>query len=162
MGRYINDGILRWFWVTTLSNPPAPSAVQVNAGVELTPFTVTTPDFPQSGSTADASDIGSAFNKTVPGTYGGDKATATMYLDREDLDNEAWDTFERLDEGYAVVFPYGVTGSQPGSGDRADVYRCTVITKQRQATARNDTARFTLELSIDEEPLMDVTLVAGS
>ena len=70
MPRTIADGEVLINFAPTVADPTAPTVAELTAGTDITPF-LSSIDTPLDGDAVDSSDLSSAFNKTVAGTYGG-------------------------------------------------------------------------------------------
>lgn len=125
---------------------------------------------PSSGNTIDASDIGSRFNKTAPGTYGGDAAEITAHRDSKSASDKAWTTLTQDTTGFLIVARSGLgqnattgIGTKAGpatAGDRVEVLPITVIARAMADTGDNETAKFTASLAITGEPAQDAVVAA--
>jgi len=173
MARYGTTGNISVRYVPTIADISAPTVAEITAGVNLshhmtrdglkTPFT---------GNTIDASDAGSQFNSTAPGTYGGDALEYTGHRDSKAATDLAWTTLEFGVTGFLVVaragFAQGAdTGlgtpdGAPTVGDRCEVYPISVISRAPADTADNQTSQFTAQAAITGEPAQDAVVAAGS
>lgn len=144
------------WWVTTLSSTTSPTAVQINAGVDLTGFLLrdglTTPN---SGSTIDVSDAASRFNKTAPGTRGGD--ALTLQLLRDNTTDTAWTTLVEDTAGYLVVRRFGGSTVNATAAQKVEVYTGTVIARE-MAPIGDQSQRFTATVSVEAAPELSATV----
>ncbi|MET9142450.1 hypothetical protein [Streptomyces sp. NPDC004042] len=173
MARYGTTGRVAIVFAPTVADPAAPTIAEIAAGVNLSDH-VTRDGLktPSSGNTIDASDIGSRFNKTAPGTYGGDAAEITAHRDSKAATDLAWTTLEKDATGFLVVARAGFDqqsatglGTKDGvakTGDRCQVYPVTVISRASNDTGDNETDKFTASLAITGEPEQDAVVAAGS
>lgn len=161
MARYVPEGTMEVWFVTTVAVPAAPTATELNAGVDLTGFAVGDLDMPFEGSTADAADLSSRFNKTAPGDYGGQSGSSTWHKDSVQASDTAWTTMLRDTIGYLAVAPRGLaTASTWAIGDYVDLWPVQVLSRALAAQARNTTTRFVTQLAITDEPTEDFAIVA--
>lgn len=148
-----------WF-VTTIASVAAPTAVEVTAGVDLTPFLrrdgLTTP---QGGNTIDIADASSRFNKTAPGTYGGEPIALGLYRDSVVADDDAYVALPRDTVGYIVVRRFGGSTVAATAAQKVEVYTGTVISREMEPTGDNEAQRFNVMFSVEAVPSMDVALV---
>ena len=160
MARIIGAGVLELFYVATVSNPQAPTSTELNAGTDLTGFlTDGGISTPFDGSIVDASDMSSKFNKTAPGTYGGQPLTLELY--RDDSADTAWSTLTRGTSGYIAIARFGLaTKGTWAVGDKVDLWPITVVTRNPADVVRNEMQRFTVECAVTAVPLEDYTLAA--
>jgi hypothetical protein len=176
MPRYGTSGQLGIRFCPTVVDPTAPTVAEVTAGTDLSGYvTRDGVKTPASGNTLDASAIGSAFNATAPGTYGGDAGTLTCQRGSKGGttgDDKAWSSLARGTIGFLVVARTGfgqdaTTGlgtpaGTPTTADRVEVYPVTVISRAMSDTADNQTSRFEASLAFTADPAMDAAIVAGS
>lgn len=161
MSRYVPEGTMEVWFVATVADADAPTAAELNAGVDLTGFSVGDLDMPFEGSTADAADLSSRFNKTVPGDYGGQEGSSSFHKDKVQANDTAWTTLVRDLEGYLAVAPRGLaTKSTWAIGDYVDLWPIKVLSRSLNAQARNTSTRFTVKFAITDEPTEDFEVVA--
>ncbi|MER8083847.1 hypothetical protein ABTZ57_01460 [Streptomyces sp. NPDC094048] len=171
MPRYGTTGRIGIVFAPTVADPSKPTAAEIAAGTNLSDH-VTRDGLktPSSGNTIDAADIGSRFNKTAPGTYGGDAAEITAHRDSQGADDLAWNTLEKDAIGFLIVARAGFSqdattglGSKSGvakAGDRVEVLPVTVISRAMNDTGDNETSKFTASLAITGEPEQDAVVTA--
>lgn len=155
MPRVTFTGLGKVYWVPdptgagTVVTLAAPTVTQITSGTNITPFMrrdgLTTP---QSGNVVDVSDASSRFNKTGLGTYGGDAAELKLYRDSTSASDTAWPLFKQGLYGFLVVFRFGTAAAAPASGDKCELYRCGVISREMAQIADNDPEMFTVSLGI--------------
>lgn len=161
MVRYVPEGTVEFSYVATIAVPAAPTAAELNAGVDLTEFSVGDLDMPFEGQTADAADLSSRFNKTVPGDYGGSSGSASFHKDTVTGNDTAWTTLPRNTVGYLVVATRGL--ATPGTfavADIVDIWPIEVLSRSLNAQARNQSLRFTVNMAITDEPTEDFPIAA--
>ena len=161
MARYVPEGTMEIAYVATVAVPAAPTASELNAGVDLTEFAVGDLDMPFEGSTAEAGDLSSRFNKTVPGDYGGQEGSCTFHKDSVQANDTAWTTMVRDLIGWLAVAPRGL--ATPGTwaiGDYVDLWPIQVLSRSLNAQARNTSTRFSIKMAITDEPTEDYAIVA--
>jgi hypothetical protein len=166
MARTIFTGKGKLFWVAdptgagTVVTLAAPTAVQINTGVDITRFlrrgSLATP---QSGNLVDTSDAASRSNTTDLGTFGGDKLTANFYRDSIAANDTCWPLMAQGLRGFLAVFWFGTAGATPAAGDRLSLYQAAVNTRTPQMGAENDPLIFAVEWATPGTPNTDATLV---
>lgn len=162
MARITPDGISKVWFVPTLSSTTSPSLAQIEAGTELTPFItpqgVNTPD---EGQEADASDLSSARDKTVPSTVSG-QYTGEFYRDDVPANDEAWSALPRLAEGYLVIARFGGSGTDNAiaATDSVEVTQVRVANRSNSGLPRGQVLRFSTVMSVSAEPVLDATVAA--
>lgn len=156
MARTIADGEVRLYWVPSggISDTSAPTVAEITAGTELTGF-LSSLDTPLDGESVDASDLSTAFNKSVPGTFGGG-ATGSFY--RDDTTDTAWDTLPRLTEGFIVIRRFGGSTVAIAIADEVEVWPLRVITRSPAALDRNNVQMFTVDFATTDEPVLNAVV----
>ncbi len=138
-------------WVASISDKDAPTAAELNAGVDLTGFVRGLPNIPETGNTADISDLSSGFNKRAAASYGGDTLTLEAYMD--DGTDTAYDTLIRGTAGHVVVADYGLaTTGTFAVADEVWVYPVTIISRGKGVPGRDEDEFFISECAITDVP----------
>jgi hypothetical protein len=162
MTRYIGPESVEVWWVTTVSDPLAPTSAELNAGVDLTGFLVADgADFPQSARTVDASDGSSRRDKVIAGTYGGDEATLTAHREAAQADDTAFTTLPAGTIGYVAIAarPLATAGTW-ATGDEVDLWPAEVINRENaNLMSRTATQQFTAGLAITGDVTEDYSLL---
>lgn len=156
MPRTIADGEVLINFSPTVSNTSAPTIAELGAGVDVTPF-LSSIDTPLDGDAVESSDLSSAFNKTVAGTFGGN-ISGDLY--RDDTADTAWTTFDRNTEGYFVVRRFGGSSVAFAASDDVEVYHVRLITKSPNTLDRNNTQMFSIDAAVLDEPVLDAVVAA--
>lgn len=155
MARIIADGEVKIQWVITIASKPAPTLAEINAGTDITPF-LSSLDTPLEGDSVDSSDLSSAFNKNVAGTFGGG-ATGQFYKD--DTADTAYTTFPRNTTGHLVVRRFGGSATAFAVSDNVEVWEVRVITRSPATMDRNNVQMFQVDYATLDEPDLDVAVV---
>lgn len=159
MARLIPDGTSKVTWAPTVASKAAPTTSEViTSGIDLTPFiTGAGIDTPEEGEVVDASDLSSAFNKNVPGVYGG---SASGEFFRDDASDTAWTTLARGTSGNLVISRFGGSGTDNAiaSGDSVEVWPVRVSSRSNTRLARNDVLRFVVSFATTDEPALIATV----
>lgn len=154
MPRLIADGEIKVNWVPTIASVAAPTVAEISAGTEITDF-MSSLETPLEGSAPDASDLSSAFNKTVAGTFGG-SVNATMY--RDDTTDTAWTTFPRNTTGYIVLRRFGGSDVVWAVADEVEVWNLRVITRSPVNLDRETVQAFVVNFATLDEPELAATV----
>lgn len=162
MARITPDGNSKFWWVTTIAAVTAPTLVEIEAGIELTPFVAPAGfDFPEEGTDADTSDLSSARDKSVPATTGG-AIEGEFYNDdgTGGTADDAWDAIPRNTDGYLVVAPYGGLGTDKAIAvaDTVEVWKVRVGSRSRSRYTRGEAIRFTGTFSLSADPELAATV----
>lgn len=148
MPRTISNGEVRVYFSPTIATPTAPTVAEITAGTDITPF-MSSLDTPLDGNAPDASDLSSAFNKTVAGKYGG-SASAQMY--RDDTTDTAFAAFPRGTTGYLVIRRFGGSTTAIAIADVVDVWNVRVITRSDVTLDDESVQAFTVDFATLDEP----------
>jgi hypothetical protein len=161
MARFIPDGKLKIRFVAAIASDAAPTITEINAGTDATPF-LRALNTPLEGSIVDISDVSSKFNKTAPGTYGGQPVTAEFYRDDVFASDTIWTLLARGVATHIVICRRGGSGTSGAiaATDKVDVWPVTVVTRNPAAYARNEPTGFTVEFAVPEEPTEDATVAS--
>ena len=162
MSRYIGAENIEVWFVTTVADYTAPTAAELNAGVDLTGFL---PDngisTPSEGSIVDAGDMSSKYNKTGSGTFGGQPVTADFYRDSVKANDTAYATLPRGTVGYFAIAPRGLaTKGTWAIGDAVDMWPVEVVTRNDGARTRNEMIRFSVTCAVPDVPEFDFDIAA--
>ena len=160
MARYVPEGTVEVYFVATVADAAAPTSTELNAGTDITGAMAGDLVMPFAGSTADAADMSSRFNKTAPGDFGGAEGTFTIHRELASGDDTAYTTLTRGTTGYLAVANRGLT--TPGTwaiGDEVDLWPIEVLSRENQY-ARNQTLRAQIAMAITDVPTEEFSLVA--
>lgn len=155
---YITPGRSKVRYLQTVTTPTAPTNLEINAGVDLSPALRGMPEVPRTGNAADSSDLSSTFEKRVKGTVGGD--AMRMELKRKLNTETELAALEEGDFGYVAIFRKGMTGSTPSVGDVCDFYPVQVNVIGPGSPGRNDVDTEIVEFLITDDPLRDYSVVS--
>lgn len=163
-------GIGSVVWCSAISNKNAPTVAEITAGIRLQGLMTNDGlKTPSTGKTIDGSDAGDLFNKTFPGSYGGDMGAFTGYRDSKAAVDLAWSTLPQGASGYLVVawpgFAQDATGKGTPTavatvGDRCEVWPSNVISRARNDPADGKLTTFTSALSFWDSPAQDAVVAA--
>lgn len=145
MADILNDGNIRVYWVTTISNTSAPTTTELNAGVALESYI--TPDgysITTSDDSVDTSALNSADNTAVPGRRN-DEISITF---KHQGDSAApWTTFASRPDGY-LVERTSIAGSTAwAASQKVRVFTVKAGSRQKAPRAANEVEKFTVEFS---------------
>lgn len=158
-GRYAPPGISEVHWVTTIAVPGVPTAIELNAGVDITPDFADIPDIPRTGNTVDVADLSSKFDKLQVGTRGGDVVTVAVF--RNPASEVAYDTLLEDVVGFLIVARGGLaTAGTFAIADVIDIYPATVLSQADPAPGRNAATMADVELVITDDPTRNFAVAA--
>jgi hypothetical protein len=160
MARLMFPGTGKIRWVTTLSSTTAPTAVQINAGVDLTPWlrqdglnrTVTANET----DTADARDT---FNRSDIGTYDA-SLEITFLRDSVSASDTAFTTLPRGTRGYLVVAPFGwdEEGLTAVALDRCEVWTAVVTALGPESEGANKAQVMKTTFALPDAPVLNAVV----
>lgn len=156
MARVIPDGEVRISEVATISNIQAPTAAEIGAGTDITPY-IASIDTPLEGNRVPSGDLSSAFRKTSPGKFGGD---ITMDIHRGTLaaDDTAYDLFPRDTQTNIVIRRFGGSGTAIAAADVVEVWPIRVVTRSPHALEEEALQMVTVDCAATDEPAIDVAV----
>lgn len=178
MARRSFTGLGRIYWVPgekTIQDPLKPKASEiVTTGKEITHLVKRDGlKTPTSTNTIDISDASSLWNKSAPGTKGGDAITINGWRESLRTDDLVWNLMKDEEMGFLVVSRWGnAQDTQTGLGkgqsavppavptldDRVEVYTCTV-TARASDDIGNDANAVTITLTQTGAPAFDAVVV---
>lgn len=159
MSRFMRKGITKVFFVPTIADPEAPTATEVNAGVNLTGQIAEVNGFSFTNSPINTPDMASAFVSKIPGEDTTDDSSLVFYEDS--VTNPISTALGKGTTGFVVIFPTGIAGETPAAADKADVWPAQVASNSKQYTVDNDAAKYTVTFTLTAEPTIDAAVVAG-
>ena len=159
MAKYGPAGKSEVWWVTTIASAAAPTATELNAGVDLTSFIKTLPDLPRTGNLIDVAVLSSTFEARQRGTVGGDVASGEFL--RDDATDTAYTTLTEGAEGFICVARKGLaTAGTWAISDEVDVFPATVNTIADGNPGRNDADFFVAEWALTANPTRAFSVAA--
>ena len=159
MARSPGAEVFEAYYVATIADINAPTTTELNVNTRLdgsmTDGGVTRP---LDGSLVQGGDMGSKFNKTSSGTYGGQILSMEFY--REFDGTEAvYSALARGTTGYAVFAPGGL--ASPGTfavADEVEVWAIEVLSRNPNPVVRNENQTYTVQCAVPEVPNLDYAL----
>ena len=163
MARINPPGTTEVYWspTGTIADYTAPTASELNdaAVVDLTEFCRGVPNIPETGNTADISNLSSGFNARQAASYGGDNLTLECY--RDDVTDTAYETLLRTAQGHLVVAWDGLaTAGTFAVSDDVWVYPVTIISRGHGTPGRDEALWFVSEMAITSDPAEKFTVTA--
>lgn len=157
MSRFIRRGIAIVRFAPTLATPgTAVIRSEITSSTNLTPSIAEMSGFMLEGSQVPTPDLGSRFDKNIPGTRSAGDSSITFY---EDDTTNIIETALTLDvAGYILLMRKGDKPTNPS----LDIFPVRVISKGAEFTAGNDPARFRVNFAITDEPKLDTVIPAAA
>lgn len=156
MSRVIADGEVRISEVATIADTTAPTAAEVAAGTDITPY-LQSADTPEEGNRVNAGDLSTAFRITAPGKFGGD---LTMEIHRGTVaaDDTAYDLFTRDTVTHIVVRRFGGSGVAIIAADVVQVYAVRVVSRSPHPLDEESLQMVSVDFATTAAPDIDVTV----
>lgn len=143
-----------------IANTTAPTAAEINAGVDLTTFiTRDGLDTPLKGNVRDGADISSLYNATSGGTYGGDPIVLTMFRDAVYADDDAFTTLTRGLTGFIVICRFfGAGTGNIAASAKVEVWPIEVISREPMKIAKDENQKIMVTCAVPSTPKLDQTV----
>jgi len=159
MARKQPTGEIRVWWVTTIT-PTAPTAAQINAGVNITvDMKRSGLKTPRSANAVDASTVASMDNLQSVGTKNNGPYVVNGLRDSVTGSEIAYNALAEDAVGYLVIRWFGGSGVTAAIGNVVDVLAGTVAVRAKDDIAENENYAFTAEIMATSPPVRDVTVV---
>jgi hypothetical protein len=132
----------------------APTAAEITAGTNLTPFLPTTGlgvEWTQNNASIDMLD--ESFTAEVIGT---EAASVTITFTRDDTTDTLWDLFTRGLNGFLLISRFGA----PAAGDDVEVYPCQAHRPVPLTPATNEFQQARVALAVHDTPDLEAVVAA--
>ena len=154
MARIKYEGRTKIHWVTTIADTDAPTAAEITAGVDLTPFVTKDGYQPNvTNNTIDTAGIDNDFNSMIQGSFGADLSVVCM---RDDTTDTAFTTLVRLAQGYVVVGLDSAAGI--AATDVVEVWPAELGTPVMANSGQDTLQTFTVSVAVSEPPTLDAVV----
>jgi hypothetical protein len=155
MSKFFRRGKTRVYFCTSISNPAAPTAAEINAGTNLSANVNDMAGFSYSTNQLPTPALDSAFTPSIGGPQVTDDSSITIYLDS--ASNPLRTTLAVGAAGFIVWVDYKASGNIAAS-DKVDVYAVTVVGAPKRRSMGDDPAVWECQFSITAVPNEDVTV----
>lgn len=144
------------YWATAVADINAPTLVEIQAATRFTKVTKDgwAPNFSENA--VDTSDIDTAYDSEVPGSWKAGPIAITMKRDDTD-ESYTYDLMVRNSDGFIIASPFGV----PQSGSKVMVFPARIGITQHANSAANEAQKFTTQFFVTSEPALRA-IVDGS
>lgn len=157
MSRLMFPGTGKVRWVTTLSSITAPTAAQINAGVDLTPWlrqdglnrTIT-------AALTDVADARDTFDRTDIGTHGA-SLELSFLRDSVSGSDTAFSTLPRGTRGFLVIAPFGWASAAvtATAADRCEVWTAVVSAISPDAEGKEKAQVIKVTFGLPDAPVLN-------
>ena len=144
-------------FATSVASLSAPTAAEVNAAVNLTPYLISL-NASSRGNVVPTPSFDTLFETSIAGTV---SATLDADFYRDDTADLAWTTLPRSTNGYFIVSRFGGAGAahKPIAADVVEVWPVLVVSRTMANTSNNTVMTFTVSCAIPREPSEAATVV---
>lgn len=142
----------------SLDDYTAPTAAEISAAVDLTPFLMSLNASSQ-GNTVPTPSFDSLFETSIIGTS---QATFAADFYRDDTADTAWTTLPRETTGYFLISRFGGSGTdqKPIAGDIVEVWPVNVVSRTAANMQNNTVQSFSIQCSVNLVPAENATVAA--
>lgn len=146
--------------LTAPADPAAPTEDELAAAVTLTPWIVSINPTSQ-GNAIPAPALDSLFDRSAIGTSQG-SFSGDFY--RDDVDDLAWETLPRGEDGYLYVSRFGGTGTEkrPVAGQKVETWHLGITQRAGSNMTSNTLQTFASTAAILDPPEEDGVVAAGT
>lgn len=143
-------------FAVSVANLAAPTTVEINGAVNLTPFVVSL-TASTTGNQLPTPAFDSLFETTIPGTVQG---SFTMDMYRDDALDTGWLTLPRGTAGFIIISRFGGTGgnAKPTSTNKVEVWPIRVTSRSMQAANSNQVQIFQVTAGVSITPNESATV----
>ncbi|WP_256789810.1 hypothetical protein [Frankia sp. AvcI1] len=157
MGRYFRraDGQTNWYFVPAISNPAAPTAAEINAGINLSKNISDISGFKFENKPIETPDLSTAFVSTVDGEDSAADCALKLY---DDTASQTIRTaLAKGTNGFMVISPYAKTAS---SKCRVWPVRSTGDNDEYEMDAKQ-AARYEVMFAVPDRPTLGAVFPSG-
>jgi hypothetical protein len=159
MGRVIpNEQTWVGFATVVASATLAPTAAEVTAAVDLTPFLMSLNASAQ-GNQVPTPSFDSLFETSIVGTS---QATFTADFYRDDANDDAWTAFPRGTKGFMIISRFGGSGvdQKPVAADLVECWPVEVVSRTAANMQNNAVQTFSITCAVNIAPAESIAVLA--
>jgi hypothetical protein len=157
MSTILVDGNTTVVWVTTISDPSAPTATEIDAGEQIQSFlTQDGLDISQDQNMVDVSVLNSLSELA---DFGRSKVDTTLTLFRKEVDT-AWTEFADNPYGFLVVRRGVLNTTAFAAADLVEVYPSKASNRMQTKPASNEAETFTVKLALVSDYQVEATVAS--
>lgn len=159
MAKYSHPGVAEVWWVTTIAVPTAPTSAELNAGVDGSGDTTTTPTLPRAAGIVDVATIDNKYEKRQVGTRGGDLLSWNVL--RDNATETFFDAVVEDTAGFLCVSRKGnATQGTWAVADEVDVYPSTIAAVEDGVPGRNEADFAVIQAVATDDPTRGFAIAA--
>ncbi|KQP81571.1 hypothetical protein [Aeromicrobium sp. Leaf291] len=152
--RFVRRGVSKYYWLTGVSDYRNITRSDLTGGIDLSDEIADISGWSLENQAASTPDMGSRFEKNIPGLDSASDSSITCYEPEEDPTGDEVDISAVLPKGEAGVFVILRRGDKPGSLS-LDAFPARVASNSAEHSAGNDAARIVVQFTITTEPEQD-------
>ncbi len=163
MSRYTPDELEQWIYVPDIADPAAPTVAEIGDGQDFTEAIASVSGFRLSSNRVATPDLGTRFDKSVPGRLSTDDASIAFYKgdSATDLEEVIRNLLPRGTGGYVVrVHPKDGAKAAIAAATKAEVWPIEVMSNSVNPPSPGEAAKFTVAFSHPEKPSEVATIAA--
>jgi len=153
--RFIRRGVSKFLFAPTIANPASVTRAEITSAEDLSDEIADVSGWQLENQAVEVPDLGSTFEKNIPGTDSAADSSLTFYEDKVGDDIDA--LLPKGTEGFVLIMR---KGDIPAS-ESMDVFAVRVGSKGSEYSIGNDPARMVVSFTITEEPELDTTIPAA-
>ena len=154
---YSNDGMIRVQWVVTLGSITSPTATQLNAGTNLSPFiTKDGLTVPADQNNVDVAVLSDTFDSQVVGSFGG---AIEMTGVRNFGADTFWDLCVYATVGFLAIRRGSAAAAVFAAAQKVEVYPVQMHQPVPSQTGGNTVGQFTITMPVTSQPELKATVV---
>lgn len=143
--RYINKGVTRFVFCTTVSDISAPTRLEINAGTDLSKQIMDLDGWKVESANVETPDLASTFTGSIPGSTSAGDSSLTMYADLGGTDVRS--LLPRGTNGFMLIMDGGDV-----AGRTMDVFPIRVGSQGKSRSVDDDPAVIEITFYITSEP----------
>lgn len=155
VNRYINPGVTRIVFATSIANISGPTRAEINAGQDVSRWVAASEGWAVNSEQVDTPNMAETFTSKIGGKTSAEDSSLTCYADIAGVD--ARDLWPRGTTGFILWMDGGDV-----AGRDMDVYPVLVISQPKQRDPEGGSAaRIMIQFSITAQPAENVTVPAA-
>ena len=152
---YTSRGTTKVYWVPTIANPSSPTAVELNAGTDISAHIVDADGWSFQPDLISVPSMATRVDAKIAGVINLDDSSLTMHASKNGVDSSVLLPQDAV--GNIVIFPGGLV-----PGYKMDVWPCTIAANALQMSVQGSDANTRLvTFSPSTVPVFNVTVPAG-
>lgn len=158
MSKLVYEGNVKVYWLATApANQAAPSAAEVGAGIDLTPYiTKDGVSVPSTQNMVDVAGLNEVYNAEIVGSWGGGALTLTMFRD-DTSETNAYDLIVYGTNGALVISRFG---DGTTATDKVEVWPVEMHEPTLMQTAKDEVQKFTASFAVTAAPSVRAVVAA--